>query len=115
MKKILSLFVTIALLTASMVSFIGCQNLMGTDAPSVETPKEKHKITLAHNGRTLEGGYAGETTYFFLPYVMGENVYAYTTVLWADVTFKDAITDEILDIPVDIKTNVFTSPCPTGT
>ena len=111
MKKILSLFVTIALL---MVYFTGCQNLMGTDAPSVETPKEKHKITLAHNGRTLEGGYAGETTYLILPNVMEKtNVYYdYTTVLWADVTFKDAITDEILDIPVNIKNNCvyFTMP-----
>lgn len=115
MKKILSLFVTIALLTASMVYFTGCQNLMGTDAPSVETPKaQKHRITLAQrNGMTLEGGYAGETTYLILPNVMNPNVYYdYTTVLWADVTFKDAATDEILDIPVDIKNNrvYFTMP-----
>ena len=111
MKKILSLFVTIALL---MVQFIGCQNMMGTDVPSVETPKaQKHKITLARNGVTLEGGYAGETTYLILPNVMDTKVFhAYTTVLWADVTFKDAITDEILDIPVDIKNNCvyFTMP-----
>lgn len=114
MKKILSLFVTIALLTASMVYFTGCQNLMGTDAPSVETPKaQKHRITLARNGMTLEGGYAGETTYLILPNVMDTNVNpAYATVLWADITFKDAITDEILDIPVDIKNNCvyFTMP-----
>jgi len=114
MKKILSLFVTIALLTASMVYFTGCQNLMGTDAPSVETPKaQKHRITLARNGMTLEGGYAGETTYLILPNVMDTKVFhAYTTVLWADITFKDAITDEILDIPVDIKNNCvyFTMP-----
>ena len=111
MKKILSLFVTIALL---MVYFTGCQNLMGTDAPSVETPKaQKHRITLARNGMTLEGGYAGETTYLILPNVMDTKVFhAYTTVLWADITFKDAITDEILDIPVDIKNNCvyFTMP-----
>ena len=110
MKKILSLFVTIALL---MVQFTGCQNLMGTDAPSVETPKaQKHKITLAHNGRTLEGGYAGETTYLILPNVMKETHTYRPTVLWADVTFKDAATDEILDIPVDIKNNrvYFTMP-----
>lgn len=115
MKKILSLFVTIALLTASMVYFTGCQNLMGTDAPSVETPKaQKHRITLAtRNGRTLEGGYAGETTYLILPNVMDTKVFhAYTTVLWADVTFKDAITDETLEIPVDIKNErvYFTMP-----
>lgn len=114
MKKILSLFVTIALLTASMVSFTGCQNLMGTDAPSVETPKaQKHRITLARNGVTLEGGYAGETTYLFLPNVMETKVFhAYTTVLWVDITFKDAITDEILEIPVDIKNECvyFTMP-----
>lgn len=114
MKKILSLFVTIALLTASMVSFIGCQNMMGTDAPSVETPKaQKHRITLARNGMTLEGGYAGETTYLILPNVMKTKVFhAYTTVLWADVTFKDAITDEILDIPINIKNECvyFTMP-----
>ena len=111
MKKILSLFVTIALLTASMVYFTGCQNLMGTDAPSVETPKaQKHRITLARNGMTLEGGYAGETTYLILPNVMETK--AYTTVLWADITFKDAITDEILDIPVYIKNECvyFTMP-----
>ena len=114
MKKILSLFVTIALLTASMVSFTGCQNLMGTDVPSVETPKaQKHRITLARNGVTLEGGYAGETTYLILPNVMETKVFhAYTTVLWADITFKDAITDEILEIPVNIKNNCvyFTMP-----
>jgi hypothetical protein len=114
MKKILSLFVTIALLTASMVYFTGCQNLMGTDAPSVETPKaQKHRITLARNGMTLEGGYAGETTYLILPNVMDTKVFhAYTTVLWADITFKDAATDEILDIPVDIKNECvyFTMP-----
>lgn len=114
MKKILSLFVTIALLTASMVYFTGCQNLMGTDAPSVETPKaQKHRITLARNGVTLEGGYAGETTYLILPNVMDTKVFhAYTKVLWADITFKDAATDEILDIPVDIKNECvyFTMP-----
>lgn len=112
MKKILSLFVTIALLTASMVYFTGCQNLMGTDAPSVETPKaQKHRITLARNGVTLEGGYAGETTYLPLPSVMSTHIYD-GFVLWADVTFKDAATDEILDIPVDIKDNrvYFTMP-----
>lgn len=111
MKKILSLFVTIALL---MVSFTGCQNLMGTDTPSVETPKAPkvaHKITLEHNGRSLEG-YAGETTYFPLPNVMGGTHIYDGFVLWADVTFKDAITNEILDIPVDIKDNrvYFTMP-----
>jgi len=114
MKKILSLFVTIALLTASMVYFTGCQNMMGTDVPSVETPKaQKHRITLARNGMTLEGGYAGETTYLILPNVMKPHVYYdYTTVLWADITFKDAATDEILDIPVDIKNECvyFTMP-----
>lgn len=114
MKKVLSLFVTIALLTASMVYFTGCQNLMGTDVPSVETPKaQKHRITLARNGVTLEGGYAGETTYLILPNVMKPHVYYdYTTVLWADITFKDAITDETLKIPVDIKNNrvYFTMP-----
>ena len=110
MKKILSLFVTITLL---MVQFTGCQNLMGTDAPSVETPKaQKHRITLARNGMTLEGGYAGETTYLILPNVMKNTNTYRPTVLWADVTFKDAATDEILDIPVDIKNNrvYFTMP-----
>ena len=109
MKKILSLFVTITLL---MVQFTGCQNMMGTDAPSVETPKaQKHRITLARNGVTLEGGYAGETTYLIRPNVM-ETITYDATVLWADVTFKDAATDEILDIPVDIKNNCvyFTMP-----
>ena len=109
MKKILSLFVTITLL---MVSFTGCQNMMGTDVPSVETPKaQKHRITLARNGVTLEGGYAGETTYLILPNVMDTHTFD-ATVLWADVTFKDAITDEILDISVDIKNNCvyFTMP-----
>ena len=114
MKKILSLFVTITLLTVSMVYFTGCQNLMGTDAPSVETPKaQKHRITLARNGVTLEGGYAGETTYLILPNVMKTKVNpAYATVLWADITFKDAITDETLVIPFDIKNErvYFTMP-----
>lgn len=46
MKKILSLFVTIALLTASMVYFTGCQNMAEIHIDPFEHPEEEPKHTV---------------------------------------------------------------------
>ena len=46
MKKILSLFVTIALLASSMVYFTGCQNMAEIHIDPFEHPEEEPKHTV---------------------------------------------------------------------
>ena len=98
MKKILSLFVTIALLTASMVYFTGCQNMAELHIDPFEHPEEGPKRTVELN--YIKGG--------ALEYTVGEELH-----LWIDneivahefvgVIFVDANTDVVLDVPYDIK------------
>ena len=95
MKKILSLFVTIALL---MVSFTGCQNMADIHIDPFEHPEEGPKRTVELN--YIKGG--------ALEYTVGEELH-----LWIDneivahefvgVIFVDANTDVVLDVPYDIK------------
>ena len=75
MKKILSLFVTITLLTASMVSFTGCQNMADIHVDPFEHPESepKHTVTLPKaNAGDLTGDGSIE-----LEYATGEEVSIY--------------------------------------
>ena len=75
MKKILSLFVTIALLTASMVYFTGCQNMADIHIDPFEHPESEPKHTV-----TLPKANAGDVTgdgSMVLEYTTGEEVSIY--------------------------------------
>ena len=97
MKKILSLFVTIALL---MVQFIGCQNMADIHIDPFEHPEEepKHTVKLDY----LKSMDLEFTTGEELDITLYEEKANHKFV---GVTFVDANTDVVLDVPYDIKYN----------
>jgi hypothetical protein len=103
MKKILSLFVTIALLTASMVSFTGCQNMADIHIDPFEQPElePKHTVTLP---KANAGDMTGDGS-MVLEYTTGEEVSIYLFEEKYDhkfigIVFVDATnTRVVLDVP----------------
>ena len=103
MKKILSLFITIALLTASMVYFTGCQNMADLQIDPFEQPESEPKHTV-----TLPKANAGDVTgdgSIDLEYATGEEVSIYLFEEKYDhkfigIVFMDATnTRLVLDVP----------------
>jgi hypothetical protein len=97
MKKVLSLFVTIALLTASMVYFTGCQNMADLQIDPSEQPEEGQKHTVKFNYLKGKDEYTvGEELHLWIDSEIGAHTFV-------GVIFVDANTDVVLDVPYDIK------------
>ena len=100
MKKILSLFVTITLLTASMVYFTGCQNMADLQIDPFEQPESepKHTVKLDYLKNADLEYTTGEELHLWIDNEIGAHEFV-------GVTFVDANTDVVLDVPYDIKYN----------